>query len=206
MGLDMRKQESFNKMFESGISYEEYTKKSDKHLEKMKNSWSIIAKEIKKFPLAQISRLNEKLHVLCIAENWCSDCVNGVPVIARLAEAFDNWDFRIAARDSFTEDVERFYTTVGRKKIPLVIFADEEGDEIMRWVERPTRSYHLLGMLRDQNISKEEFLEQYNALNEFKNPSLSQEILRELITVADKASSIVHINSPKRKPKLSDSS
>lgn len=202
MCLEMRKRDIFNKMFESGISYEEYTKKSDRYVERMKESWFIIAKEVKEISLAQISSLNVKLHVLCIAENWCSDSANGVPVIARLAEECNNWDFRIVPRDNFTEEVERIYTTVGRKKIPLIIFADEEGDEIIRWVERPTRSYHLLGILRDQNLSKEEFLEQYNALNEFKNPSISLEILRELIVVADKASAIVHINSPKRKPKL----
>lgn len=198
----MRKREIFNKMFESGISYEEYTKKSVNHLERMKDSWSISEKEVKKLSQSQISGLNEELLVLCIAESWCGDCANGVPIIANLAEEFDNWDFRIVSRDIFPEEVEMFYTTAGRKKIPLVIFADEEGDEIMRWVERPTRSYHLLGRLRDQNLSKEEFLEQYKTLNEFKPPSISQEILRELITVADRASSIVHLNSPRRKPKL----
>ncbi len=202
MCLEVKKRELFNKMFESGIPYEEYTKKSDKHVERMKDSWSISEKEVNKLSQVQISRLNEELHVLCIAESWCGDCANGVPVIAKLAEELDNWDFRIASRDSFTEDIKDFYTTAGRKKIPLVIFADEEGDEIMRWVERPTRSYRLLGMLRDQNLSKEEFLEQYKALNEFKPPSISQEILRELITIAEKASSIVHLNSPQRKPKL----
>ncbi|MHA2247264.1 MAG: thioredoxin family protein [Candidatus Hodarchaeales archaeon] len=196
----MSKREIFNKMFEDGISYEEYIKKSDKHVERMKDSWSVIAKEVKKLPLAQVSRLNEKIHILCIAENWCSDCTNAVPVIARLSEECDLWNFRISFRDRFTEEVERFYKTAGRKKIPLIIFADEEGDEIIRWIERPTRSYHLLGMLRDLNLSKEEFLEQYNVLKEFKNPSISQEILRELIIVAEKASSIAHINSPKKKP------
>ncbi|UCG00936.1 MAG: thioredoxin family protein [Candidatus Heimdallarchaeota archaeon] len=198
----MKKRDTFNKMFESGISYEEYTKSSDKYMERMKDSWFICEREITKSYQAQISRLNEKLRVLCIAESWCGDCANGVPVIAKLAEESDNWDFRIVPRDSFREEVDKFYATAGRTKIPIVIFADEDGDEIMRWVERPTRSYHLLGMLRDQNLSKEEFLEQYNALNELKPPTVSQEILRELITVADKASSIVHLNPPIKKPKI----
>ena len=202
--IGMKKREVFHKIFSSGVSYEEYTKKSDKFVEKMKNSWNVVAKEVENS--SKISLLNEKLLVLCIAENWCGDCANGVPVIARLAEECDNWDFRIAARDNFTKDIERFYTTAGRKKIPLVIFADGEGDEIIRWVERPTRSYQLLGMLRDQSLSKEEFLEQYNTFDEFKNPSISHEILRELITVADKASSIVRFNPIEKKPKLSSSS
>ena len=119
-------------------------------------AWAISEKEIKKFSQVQISRLNESLRVLCIAEPWCGDCANGVPIIAKLAGELDNWDFRIVPRDSFREEVDRFYTTAGRKKIPIVIFADEDGDEITRWIERPTRSYHLLGKLRDQNLSKEE--------------------------------------------------
>jgi hypothetical protein len=195
----MKKRDAFNKLFEKGISYKEYTSRSDKYAEQMKDSWSASEEAVKKLSQAQISQLNENLRVLCIAENWCSDCANGVPVIARLADEISNWDFRVVFRDNFKQEVEMFYTTAGRKKIPLVIFADGDGDEIMRWIERPARSYHLLGMLRDQSLSKEEFMKQYIKINEFKPPSVSEEILRELIAVAEKVSLIVHIHSPKRK-------
>jgi thiol-disulfide isomerase/thioredoxin len=198
----MRTRDRFNKLFAKGISYEEYIKKSDKHLERMKNGWIIIAKEIKKFNQLQISRLNKKLLILCIAENWCGDCANGVPVIAKLADKFDTWDFRIVGLDDISNEAKIDYTTAGRMKIPVVIFADEEGDEIIRWVERPTHSYQLLGMLREQSLSKEEFLEQYHALDDFKPPRVFHEILRELRAVAEKASSIVHLHPPIKKPKL----
>lgn len=198
----MNKRDYFNKMFEKGISYEEYIKKSGKHLEKMGNGWIISEKEIKRLDQAQISRLNKRLLVLCIAENWCGDCANGVPIIAKLAEELTNWDFRIVGLENITQESKMDYLTAGRMKIPLVIFADEEGDEITRWVERPARSYHLLAMLRERCQSKEEFLEQYNTLDEFKPPRVFHEILRELIIVADKASSIVHLHPPKKKPKL----
>ena len=198
----MKKSELFNKIFEKGITYEEYIKKGDRYLERMKNSWTTSKKEINKISQAQISRMNEKMLVLCIAENWCGDCANGVPVIAKLADVLDNWDFRIIGLNNLFKEMEMEYTTAGRMKIPIVIFADEDGDEIMRWVERPTRSYHLLGMLRNQNLSKEEFIEQYKTLDELNTPSISREILRELIYVADKASSIVHLHPPKKKPKI----
>lgn len=197
----MKKSELFNKIFEKGITYEEYIKKSDKFLERMRDGWITTDREINEIDQDQISRMNEKMLVLCIAENWCGDCANGVPVIAKLAEILNNWDFRISGLNNF-EEIKMEYTTAGRMKIPIVIFADEDGDEVMRWVERPTRSYHLLGMLRDQNLSKEEFLEQYKALDELNTPSISQEILQELINVAGKASSIVHLHPPKKKPKI----
>ncbi|MFW9902723.1 MAG: thioredoxin family protein [Candidatus Thorarchaeota archaeon] len=198
----MKKRDSFNKLFEKGISYEEYIKKSDKYLERMNSGYIISEREIKRLNSAQISRLNKKLLVLCIAENWCGDCSNGVPVIAKLANEFDNWDFRIIGLDDISNEVKMGYTTAGRMKIPVVIFADGDGDEIIRWVERPTHSYQLLGMLRDQNLSKEEFLEQYHTLDDFKPPRIFHEILRELKMVAEKASAIVYLNPPIMKPKL----
>ncbi|MHA2305631.1 MAG: thioredoxin family protein, partial [Candidatus Hodarchaeales archaeon] len=142
----MKKQEIFNKLFENGISYKKYIKEDDKHKERMNNSWSACQMAVQKLDQEQISQMNEKLHVLCIAENWCGDCANGVPVIATLADMNPNWDFRVVSRDAFRNEFETFYTTAGRMKIPVIIFADEDGDEIMRWIERPTRSYQLLGV------------------------------------------------------------
>jgi hypothetical protein len=195
----MKKQDSFNKLYENGISYEEYAIKSEKHGERMNNSLIAGQKVVQRLSHDQISRMNEKLHVLCIAENWCIDCANGVPIIAMLADMTPNWDLRIVSRDSFRKEFESFYMTAGRKKIPVIIFADEDGDEIMRWIEKPMRSYQLLGILRDQNLPKEEFIQKYNDTLEFQPPFVSEEILNELVFVAEKVASIVHFNPPSRK-------
>ncbi|MFX1285040.1 MAG: thioredoxin family protein [Promethearchaeota archaeon] len=198
----MKKRESFYKLFDNGISYKKYVERSESHVDRMEDSWLASQTAVKGLSQDHIARLNEKLRVLCIAENWCGDCANAVPVIAKLADELPKWDFRIAARDKFSREVEMFYTTAGRKKIPVIIFADEEGDEVMRWIERPMRNYQLLGLLRDQNLSKEEFMDKYNNTPEFRPPSVSEEIFHELITVADKVASILHINSPQRKPPI----
>jgi hypothetical protein len=195
----MKKQDTFNKLFENGISYEEYIKKSENHRERMNDSWMASQKAVQRLSQEQISRMNERLHVLCISENWCIDCANAVPVIAILADMAPNWDFRIVSRDAFRKEFETFYTTAGRKKIPVILFADEDGDEIMRWIERPTRSYQQLGILRDQNLPKEEFLQKYNDTIEFQPPFVSEGILNELTLVANKAASIVHVYPPPRK-------
>jgi hypothetical protein len=196
----------FNKLFENGISYEKYSKESDKYRERMNDSWLASQKAVQRLSHEQLSRMNEKLHVLCIAENWCIDCANGVPVIAILADKTPNWDFRIVSRDAFRKEFETFYTTAGRKKIPVILFGDEDGDEIMRWIERPMRSYQLLGILRDQNLSKEEFIQKYNDTVEFQPPIVSEEILNELVLAANKVASIVHVNPPPRKRPPTNSS
>ncbi len=197
--IHMNKQDYFNKLFTIGISYENYFNKIDKYKDRMNSSFSAGKKAVEKLTQEQIARLNEKIHVLCIAESWCIDCANGVPLIALLAETVTKWDFRIASRDQFKEEFSIYYSTAGRMKIPVVIFADEDGDEIIRWVERPIRSYQLLGQLRDQNLSKEEFIQKYHDTREFEPPVVSQAILNELIFIAEKATSIVHVNPPSRK-------
>ncbi|MHA2296070.1 MAG: thioredoxin family protein [Candidatus Hodarchaeales archaeon] len=195
----MKKRDSFNKLFENGISYEKYVKESDRYGERMNNSLIAGQKAVQRLSQENISRMNEKLHVLCIAESWCIDCANGVPIIALLADMTPNWDFRIVSRDSFRKEFELFYRTAGRKKIPVIIFADEDGDEIMRWIERPMRSYQQLAMLRDQNLPKDDFIQKYNETLEFQPPFVSEEILNELVILAEKVASIVHVNPPSRK-------
>jgi hypothetical protein len=195
----MRKQVIFNELFENGISYKQYMNKSEKYLERMNTSLEAARKLVQRLSRNQVSRMNESLHVLCIAESWCIDCANGVPVIGTLSEKLPNMEFRIVSREEAKKAFKVFYSTAGRKKIPIIIFADEEGDEIMRWVERPMRSYQLLGILKDQNLSKDDFIKKYNDTLEFQPPFVSEEIFNELVAITEKSASIVHVNSPSKK-------
>ncbi|MHA2175081.1 MAG: thioredoxin family protein [Candidatus Hodarchaeales archaeon] len=198
----MKKREIFNKLFDNGISYENYFKKSDKYNERMNDSWLATQKVVQEFKQEKILRMNKKIHVLCIAENWCIDCANGVPVISRLADMLSNWNFQIVSRDDYREDFVLYFTTAGRNKIPIIIFADEDGDEILRWIERPMRSYQLLGELKDQNLPQEEFIKKYHDTVEFKPPIVSEEILSELVPVVNKVASIIQVNPPSKKRPL----
>jgi hypothetical protein len=130
---------------------------------------------------------------VCIAENWCGDCGNGVPVISKLAEQVPEWEYRIASRDEFEYLVEEFYTTAGRKKIPVIIFADEDGDEINRWVERPRNSYEFLADLQAKRLPKEEYIREYKQNQEINVPGVSSFILDELLDHAAKAAAMVKI-------------
>ena len=139
------------------------------------------------------------MKVLCIGENWCGDCTNAIPVISKLAESIENWEFVIASKTGFEEEFSLVYSTAARQKIPVIIFADEDGDEISRWIERPTRSYRLLADLQAQKLPKEEYIAKYKSFAELKVPSLTEEILRELMETADRASAMIQILPTKRR-------
>ncbi|HXG45598.1 MAG TPA: thioredoxin family protein [Gemmatimonadales bacterium] len=74
--------------------------------------------------------------LLVIAEDWCGDASNTVPVLARWAEETPGLELRILRRDEHPEVMDR-YLTDGSRSIPIVIVLDEDFEEIGHWGPRP---------------------------------------------------------------------
>jgi hypothetical protein len=72
-----------------------------------------------------------------LAEDWCGDAVNTVPILARFAQAVPGLELRILGRDANPEVMDR-YLTNGSRSIPIVIALDEEFRELGHWGPRPT--------------------------------------------------------------------
>jgi hypothetical protein len=90
-------------------------------------------------PPAAVARANSlaaERHLLILAEDWCGDSVNTVPVIVRLAEASGTLNGRLLARDRHLALMDTHLTN-GSRSIPLVMVLDEGFKEIARWGPRP---------------------------------------------------------------------
>ena len=74
--------------------------------------------------------------LLIIAEDWCGDAVNTVPLIVALAEAVPGWDARVIGRDAHPALMDDFLTN-GARAIPIVIVLDELGEVRGRGGPRP---------------------------------------------------------------------
>jgi thiol-disulfide isomerase/thioredoxin len=74
--------------------------------------------------------------VLALSESWCGDCVENLPVIAKVASLYPFMDLLIFPRD-INLDIMDEYLTDGKRTIPVFVFYDESGEEIGRFVERP---------------------------------------------------------------------
>ncbi|HKK08936.1 MAG TPA: thioredoxin family protein [Gemmatimonadota bacterium] len=75
-------------------------------------------------------------HLLVLAEDWCGDASNTVPVLARFAEAAPNVDLRVVKRDDNTDLMDRYLTNGGRA-IPMAVVLDEDFEPVGRWGPRP---------------------------------------------------------------------
>jgi hypothetical protein len=78
---------------------------------------------------------NRKL--LVIAEDWCGDASNTVPIIAKLANQAPGLELRVIMRDQNPEVMDQ-YLTNGARSIPIVIALDESFRETGHWGPRPT--------------------------------------------------------------------
>ena len=75
---------------------------------------------------------------LVIAEDWCGDASNTVPILAKLAEVVPSLELRVIARDQNLELMDQ-YLTNGSRSIPIVIVLNDEFEEVGHWGPRPTQ-------------------------------------------------------------------
>lgn len=75
--------------------------------------------------------------LLVIAEDWCGDASNTVPIIAKLADAAPGLELRVVLRDENPEVMDQ-YLTNGSRSIPIVVALDDDFTELGHWGPRPT--------------------------------------------------------------------
>ena len=75
--------------------------------------------------------------LLVIAEDWCGDASNTVPIIAKFVDAVPGLELRVIQRDTYPEVMDQ-YLTNGSRSIPIVIALDENLEEVGHWGPRPT--------------------------------------------------------------------
>lgn len=81
--------------------------------------------------------LPQRLNVLVLAEDWCGDVIANLPVLGRLAKEAGTLDIRIFYRDQNDDLIEHWLNQGKYKSIPVVVFFDQQLNEIAHWIERP---------------------------------------------------------------------
>lgn len=78
----------------------------------------------------------EPRRLLVIAEDWCGDASNTVPILAKLAETVPGLELRVLRRDEYPDVMDQ-YLTDGSRSIPIVIALGEDFRELGHWGPRP---------------------------------------------------------------------
>lgn len=84
-----------------------------------------------------IDGLKNNYTFLVIAEGWCGDAAQIVPILNKIAEASPTINLKIVLRDENDELMNQFLTNNSRS-IPKIIIVDSENNVINSWGPRPS--------------------------------------------------------------------
>jgi hypothetical protein len=116
--------------------------------------------------------------LLVLAEDWCGDAVNIVPVLAKWAASVPGISLRIIRRDEHPEVMNR-YLTRGARSIPIVIVLDREFRELGHWGPRPAELQAWV-MAHKDTMPKEE---RYKEVRRWYARDRGETTLREVLGV-----------------------
>jgi hypothetical protein len=122
--------------------------------------------------------LGKVKYALMLAENWCGDVHRNSPLLAHICEAMPNCEMRVFFRDQ-NLDITDLYLNNGYRSIPVIVFFDQNWNEIGHWIERASAATQRMMALRaktvdvapadQQEAATAEFRKQYQALHEGPN-------------------------------------
>ncbi|MCH2042495.1 MAG: thioredoxin family protein [Saprospiraceae bacterium] len=176
----MDKTALLQKHFAEGMTYEEYLDLADRLLAEGKTSGtnhteamlgytkmnmhrmhridkSLTVKEALKDLVAKIDR---PLSVLIIAELWCGDVAQNIPIVHKILATNPKISIRLTWRDEDPRLIEH-YLTDGGKSIPKVIVFDPSTmEELVVWGPRPLPAQEMVKAYKQQDpVTKEPYSE-----------------------------------------------
>lgn len=169
--------------WDNAVSYNEYLRDAGERLGNPKDSHEADYAEYYRLGIQRMNRMSEKYipnaeqvetlaqkkfdgKILIISEAWCGDASQVIPVVVKF---FEQFEVKISYRDKEPSLIDS-YLTHGGKSIPIVIFLDNEFDEIAHWGPRPKHGTELLEKHKanPEEFTKDQFyveLQTYYAKN-----------------------------------------
>ena len=119
--------------------YVNYTKLNESRMHRLDKTLELVD-DVKLY----LENLPKEYIWLILAESWCGDAAQILPVINKMAEVSNKIDLKIALRDE-NEDLMNLFLTDGSKSIPkLIIINKETGSVIGNFGPRPAPAIQLL--------------------------------------------------------------
>jgi len=151
--------------FSKGMTWKDYMAQmgeTQKRTEDNYNKASLSADDKKFF-----SGVKGVKYVLMLAENWCGDVHRNSPLIAHVCEALPGCELRVFFRDK-EPDLRDTFLNNGYQSIPVVVFFDQNWNEIGRWLERAHAATAKAAQIRANTLDKATKEQQDAATAEFR--------------------------------------
>lgn len=124
---------NFEQLWREALSFEKFVAAATKH----QALWAGVYRTAE-IPTWAVEAVPEEtvLNFLVIAEDWCGDASNAVPVVAKWVDQFDGLRLKIIRRDEYPAVMDQYLTDSSRS-IPIIIALDADFQEVGHWGPRP---------------------------------------------------------------------
>lgn len=146
--------------FEQGFTYPAYKEQMTRNRERLEQNEQTV--ELDAADLAFFTQLSQPLHVLAIAEDWCGDVINNLPVVGRLATESGKLDLRIFLRDQNLDLIDQYLNQGQFRSVPVFVLFDHQFNELGHWIERPALITELSSKFRQELFATDPLLAPYS--------------------------------------------
>jgi len=164
----------FRGVWSSAISFERFVQEAEKNVGLSDGVYRTT--DIPAWSKKRVREHGDELKLLIIAEDWCGDAANTVPILAKLGDEAEGIESRVIRRDENPEVMD-CYLTNGARSIPIAILLDAEFREIGHWGPRPKELQQWV-MDNKDIIPKEE---RYPQVRRWYAKDKGESTLRELL-------------------------
>ena len=134
--------------FSEGMTYEDFKNQMTRNQERFAANERQF--HIDPVDLAAFQNLPEPLSVMVLAEDWCGDVIDNLPILGRIAEESGNLKLRIFLRDQNADLMDQYLNQGQFRSIPVFAFFDDLWTERGRFIERPQSVTDRRRRLRDE--------------------------------------------------------
>lgn len=120
--------------WEQGSTPEAHLESMHKYQKRMRERMASV--QLDKDVRGGLNRRTDVRYVLVVTEDWCGDAIFILPIVARLVEAADEVELRVALRHGHG-DLQAQLAERAIDKVPVVIFMGANFQELAVWEEHP---------------------------------------------------------------------
>jgi len=121
--------------FAQGMTYEAYKAQMTRNQDRFQANERRV--ELDPADVAAFRQLPRPVHALVLAEDWCGDVIDNLPVLGRLAAESGKIDARVFLRDQNLDLMDQYLKQGQFRSIPVFVLFDDDFNELGHFIERP---------------------------------------------------------------------
>jgi hypothetical protein len=189
--------------FEQGMTYDQFKAGMTRNQSRFEANERRV--ELSPDDLRPFRNLPRPLNVLVIAEDWCGDVIDNLPILGRIAQESGKLNLRVFLRDQNLDLMDQYLNRGQFRSIPVFVFFDDAFNEIGRFIERPDSVTERRAQRRREIFAQNpkfgspdapvdqlpeevraELTQAIQAMREELKPIENREVIRELVSIVER--------------------